>query len=312
LVVEPPTLEFGTVSDEAPLHGRVWIENKGHDPVSISVGATSCGCTAGRLAEGRLAAGQGEWLDITVNPKGKVGEIHQTVLLRATDCPDGIPVRVNATVRPIVEAQPPKVQLGNAKPTATLVISGERPDFRVLGVRCSGVGVSATITSTSGPSEGTRARSEIKISVADPESAPWVGTLDIATNDPRRPVLSVPVRVGEAPDQPPASALFTLTPPGSSATGSFVVPISAGQPQISSIRDADRPGAQIDWRLRFDRGAWRLHVSVPWDVRSPKSVGTLVVREGELEVKVPYRVTVRPAAPRGGGSSGASTSGGQK
>jgi hypothetical protein len=307
LRAEPAELDLGVASDEAPLRGRVWIENTAAEAVVLSVAATSCGCTVGRLSEGRLESGQGEWLDVTVTPKGKTGDVRQTVVLRASGHSEDVVVRVRAKIVPIVEYQPRDVRLGAAggPRDATIVITGDHPEFRVLTVRCAGFPGTAQVSKSTPACGSSRASAEILVRLTEASPGPGSGSIEIATNDPRRPLISVPVRVGVQSSRGTGPAVLTLIPPAPDAIGSILIPANKERPQIKGVRDLDRPAAEVTWKLVQQGGLWRLDISVPWDLRSDTSVGTLAVARGDQEqpIRIPFRVNVRPAVQGGANKS---------
>lgn len=306
LRIEPAELDLGTVTDEAPAQGRVWLSNVSGDPIELSVASTSCACTAGILAAATLLPGSGQWLHVTLQTAGRSGPTCQYVTLKAGQVATRLPVR--AIVKPLIEIQPRQVELGSMAVGQHTVIrvTGDLSDFQVLSASASHAPVLVEIVRSwersEAPAIGGRV---IELRVTRAEGDLRDGEVLISTNDPRRPLVKIPVisSPNGTPSLPTGVSVLTVVAPSSTATGGTTLPEGVATAGVTSVRDADQPQIPIAWEPGGTEQ--ELLIRLPWDSRVNRRGGLLIVETTGRELRIPYRVRVQPASSAGRSSASA-------
>lgn len=79
LVCDSPELDFGTITDTAPVRLVFGVRNRGDRTAVIGEVKTSCGCAAARLGERVLLPGSSVELEVIFDPRGRRGKQHKTI-----------------------------------------------------------------------------------------------------------------------------------------------------------------------------------------------------------------------------------------
>lgn len=79
LSVPERSFDFGAIGDTVKVTHIFRIENKGDDSLTISDVHASCGCTAAVLDKKTIAPDGFANLEVTLDPKGKIGKIEKSV-----------------------------------------------------------------------------------------------------------------------------------------------------------------------------------------------------------------------------------------
>jgi hypothetical protein len=79
------TYAFGKISDKEKVHAQIRLRNSGKEVLEISEVKPGCGCTAGQLGKNILEAGEETVLDITFDPKGKLGTVRKSIQFTSND-----------------------------------------------------------------------------------------------------------------------------------------------------------------------------------------------------------------------------------
>ncbi len=80
------TYDWGNVKEiDSPLHAKVKLYSIGTDSLRITTVKPTCGCTTAPLDKNVLAPGDSATLDITLNIKGAIGNLHKTIRIECND-----------------------------------------------------------------------------------------------------------------------------------------------------------------------------------------------------------------------------------
>jgi hypothetical protein len=80
------TYDWGNVKEkDSPLHAKVKLYSVGTDSLKINTVKPTCGCTTAPLDKNALAPGDSATLDITLNIRGTVGDLHKTIRIECND-----------------------------------------------------------------------------------------------------------------------------------------------------------------------------------------------------------------------------------
>lgn len=261
----------------------------------MSVAATSCSCTVGRLPSGVLQANEGQWLDITVNTAGKSGALNQTVVLRTGSKGEELRLKVKAIVEPVVDFQPREVifLVGGEPQEVVVQISGDRPDLRILSVSVGSLPVKAEIRPAPPSRDGGSAKiaAELVVRPINELSQTTSGTLAVGTSDPRRPIVNIPVVFRPASSSSHDQALTLTLPPGAT-TATGTLRWTPNGTDITSASDPEHPGVPVSVKVLDRNGQRWLDISHDWDVRWPRISGVLVLSTSGKDIRVPYRVRI--------------------
>ena len=98
LVPVSPTVDFGRLNEaEGQKTVRTHLVNKGDTTLYISRVRTTCGCTAARYYDDAIAPGDSAWLDITYDPRGRLGEFEKTVRVYTTTG-EIVPIKIHGDI----------------------------------------------------------------------------------------------------------------------------------------------------------------------------------------------------------------------
>jgi hypothetical protein len=223
LVFEGETLDLGVVHDGGKIDVEFPFTNKGEIPIMITNVKPSCGCTDPSF-EPVIQPGETSAIKAKFNPAGKHGKSLVTIKVD-TDDPERptINLSLEATVEPIVKAEPSIVQLGDLRKGETIskdvLVSGEMADFMVKFATTSDsqlVGVEV-VEHAQVEMEGTmRDQSVVRVTFKGRESTgPISESILGRTNDPRRELIPIKVMgriVGDVQVVPDRLSLGVLRP----------------------------------------------------------------------------------------------------
>ncbi len=92
LSVPERSFDFGAIGDSVKVTHIFRIENKGDDSLMITNVHSSCGCTAAVLDKEAIAPDGFANLEVTLDPKGKIGKIEKTVWITSNLGTDSLSV----------------------------------------------------------------------------------------------------------------------------------------------------------------------------------------------------------------------------
>lgn len=121
--------QMGTISNMETAHDTIMVYNRGNSPLHISRVTTSCGCTQGKMPDGKeiIPAGGEVAMEVTVDPF-RIPAFHSTKVLTVysndPDNPTAL-VKVSAEVDPEVEVEPTSLSFGT-------IDKGETPELKYV------------------------------------------------------------------------------------------------------------------------------------------------------------------------------------
>lgn len=112
LVIEPPSHDFGKVTEGQRLTHVFVVKNTGGQPLEIGAVQPSCGCTAAVLAEKVVAPGGSTRIEVAFDTRGRLGKNRKTIRVRSND-PDSQSTELvfTADVEALLAFEPPQVRL---------------------------------------------------------------------------------------------------------------------------------------------------------------------------------------------------------
>lgn len=148
IMIDPPTLNFGTVAPGELVTGSVQIRNVGTIPLTIEASRASCSCTAVDMSGTVIQPGQSAPMEATFT-KSTLGDKTAAVRLKFAGYDDVVEVQVKATVALAVRADPPYIYAEfddqmqetvvnsgtftvlstDQKPFSIIAVNGEEPKF---------------------------------------------------------------------------------------------------------------------------------------------------------------------------------------
>jgi hypothetical protein len=223
LVFEKESLNIGVVHDGGKIDVEFPFTNKGEIPIMITNVKPSCGCTDPSF-ELVVQPGQTSAIKAKFNPAGKHGKSVVTIKVD-TDDPERptINLSLEATVEPIVKAEPSILQLGDLRKGETITkdvtVSGEMADFMVKFATASDssiVGVDVVEHGVGDVAGTPRDQTVLRVSFKGRgNTGPISETVLGRTNDPRRTLIPIKVIgrvVGDVQVVPDRLSLGVLRP----------------------------------------------------------------------------------------------------
>lgn len=199
LAVERGTFNFGTVAQGKKVQHTFKIKNSGDAPLHINKVEVSCGCTAAKPSASLIPPGKSAEIEVTFDSSAFSGEVLKTVTLttNAGRTPN-YTLSMQGIVLEQLQVNPRQLNLGALSGTsakqATITVTNNASDsVKLLGVN---------VTSTSLQIKPTIRKTELKpgesgtieLSVqAKPEAKILSGYLHIATSNPQKKEITVPV-----------------------------------------------------------------------------------------------------------------------
>ncbi len=309
LVVNPPSVDLGMISDDQSVRQTVTLANRSVREVTFRGVRSTCGCTTAGIIPRSLKPGERADLEIAFHPQGKLDEQREEVTI-ATDGLGDIVVEVRAIVDPEVRVSPKAIyweevarESGGA---AEIVVTGPLDSFAVSNVVWDGTpGVRATINGEGEQQVRGRLRRTIRIGVQAGEvrPGPFKGTVLIRTNHPLKQLLSVSVGGWVLGRIRADTASLRFGEPVAGRPVSIEVAIIHADGvafEAKAVRDLLRPGVVLDWRAQpagsSEAGARLVRVTVPTSIRAESVRGQLMIETtcpGEPPVRVPYQIALR-------------------
>jgi len=205
-VVGGTAFSFGTIATAPPVERIVTLRSTGSDTLVIEDVIAICGCTGTLLSEDRTAPGDSGKLSISFNPSTFSGHVEKTVHVR-TNAPTQPDITINFTAEVVkaLEFEPAYVFVKTVIDSATtapitLANVGDTP-IRIRSVRSTNDLVSVSNDDAEiGPGAETTVVTSVKSSLA----GTFTGSIEIATDHPSQPLLSIRyiARVKAAPRPP--------------------------------------------------------------------------------------------------------------
>ncbi len=207
--VDPERVDLGTHQQEKQARGSVTITNTGNRPLEITDVSADCSCTAAEPEKKLLAPGESTAINVAFETRQYNGELHRRVLVQTDAGEIVIPVLVRVSAYPdwLVTPSPlflkPSSRLETAEASA-LVQSLAATPARIENVSATVPWLQATLEPDQGPAASTLHQpaaskpGSYTIKITKTTAAPagyHAVKLQIATNDPRSPLLEIPLYV---------------------------------------------------------------------------------------------------------------------
>lgn len=193
--------DFGQIFENGPVEFSFPFTNKGDGKLVITKAKGSCGCTVPDLAKREFNAGEGSIISVRYDPHGRSGKQRQTITVESND-PDNpiIQLAISATVKQLVAVEPKLVNFAQVpkgeSPSTVLTVTGLTEDFEATLATLNDERFEVKILDTIEIDvDGEKLRqSQIEVSLKESAKVGQLqDTLTIRTNDPRMPLVSVPV-----------------------------------------------------------------------------------------------------------------------
>ncbi|NKB25867.1 MAG: DUF1573 domain-containing protein [Kiritimatiellae bacterium] len=243
-VCDNPVFDFGKTDADAVTHTFV-IRNIGDQLGKVKKTRPSCGCTVANISKKEIDPGDYTEIDVKFNAKGRKGNQRKTVRVEFEDSPP-LTLQLKGSVVSVVEVNPARVVLD---------VASDQDIDRIV-----------EITSQE-PLEITGAETELSELVVEHETIegnrkfqlhiktkPGLavgrrqGKIEVKTNHPKRPVISVPVWlnvIGELSVAPETIRLVKRE----GKTGTQQIIVRPGTTKNFKITDVQAPdGIQVDIR----------------------------------------------------------------
>lgn len=308
------THDFGNILDEANVETTFTFTNSGDTTLEILDHRATCGCTVPEISKRSLLPGESATIKVVFHPAHKRGQQNQTVTLM-TNSPEQpqVPLTITANVRPMTWADPvvahfSRIEKGDPR-TIQIDVYSRVPDFKVEAVNMTNDVVFRAAASepveVPGDSEGEKLR-KVSIAISLSPTVPLgnhTETLQIRTNDPKKPVLNQQVIAEVIGDLLPAPNRVSLgvVRPGDPLKSEFKISSRSGKPfKILSAKAVATTGVQIDAVVEqvAEGGATEIKITL-----SGTAPGVVQPIRGKVEIttdskeqpkiEVPFYATVR-------------------
>ncbi len=193
LVPGGTSFDFGEVINGRTAEQLLILRNTGSATLVISNLVAGCGCTGTLLSNDHIAPGDSGLLSITFNSSSFLGHVEKGVNFETNDTAHRrMEIHFTATVIRLFELDPEYLFLKGAPGSTTsrslrINNSGNR-EINFLSVAPSSPMISATLSRMSiKPGEGTT----LTGSITPKAAGTYTGNIQITTDDPREPVLTI-------------------------------------------------------------------------------------------------------------------------
>jgi hypothetical protein len=202
LELRPENLDFGAIKQGEKLRKTIRVRNAGDADLVISLVRASCTeCVVDKINGKTLKPGEEIQLPVTYDATAVPGK-HPAYLTFHTNDPDDnglkrlqIAVEIVARAAPALEFEPASINLGifsfenGVECAVRLKNSGDAP------LKFEEFSASPGITIAAKPNEIAAGKQEaLKLTIAPKEAGILQSHVTIATNDPRNPVATIPIR----------------------------------------------------------------------------------------------------------------------
>jgi len=297
-----PELDFGERLETESVVHTFTVENTGDAPLEIVRVQTSCGCTAARLETPRIAPGASASLAVTMDLAGRQGLQEKHVVVQSND-----PVRpalrltLRGSVIALVEIEPRYVIFESITDDAiheqSITVRAPRgPAFTILSATCD--------PPRFGVEVATRADSQAHtITVRTMPDMPYGyhnGVLNIRTDHPARPELSVPIRCHVVGPLLVAPAQIVLMPSSPRARVGQTLTVRPGRVREFEVRRVELPDPSATAEITaMPDGSVRIAIPPMPNIQAssdgPAQIRIVTDAPGMEQIHVP--VLVRGAAP---------------
>lgn len=197
---ENPAFDFGAVDNTTIVKHTYKVTNAGDEPLVIGQIKPSCGCTVANISSKNLAPGATATLEVELNLKGRSGNQYKTFSIYSNDPDEKIyQLRMTGKAVPEIEVVPASVSLGVipvgsadfSKLSRNIVLKTTKDTpFKILSVTPLRKMVTTKVTTIE---EGKQYQIRIDVVEQDFQGGMLRDTLSIRTDNPKSPILSVPV-----------------------------------------------------------------------------------------------------------------------
>lgn len=213
------TADAGKILDAESVPLSFEFKNTGSEPLEIRYVKPSCGCTATEMDQTVFAPGETGTIKVEFDPKGKQGAVRRAITVYTNS--ESKPVHtiyVAAEVQQIVAREPSVVAFSMLEKgqvaTETMKIYGRTDDFKVTRATSKNPDVFEIEVSDPVDAEyrgETLRMSEVTVKVkegASPDN--YRSEISVRTNDPRKPIFSVPIVARIIGDLEPSPVRMTM------------------------------------------------------------------------------------------------------
>lgn len=201
LVVEPRSLDFGSVPSGASRTRTVTISNDGSGPIEIEdvsvSGIDAPHISIGEGVEGRLGAGESREVTVTFEPDAGGQFTGRLVVRTDSNARSRVTVPVTASVpAPDVRVRPRSLQFGEATVDErivrefTVANTGEAP-LRIEGADVAGDADVFELQQSTPVTVAAGSEATLSVAFRPDEARSFSGTLRLSTNDPDEPTVPV-------------------------------------------------------------------------------------------------------------------------
>lgn len=301
LVCEQPVFEFGDSTPDQVITHTFVLRNAGADAVRILSVRSGCGCTTTTLSTNQVAPSQSAELLTHLDLKGRKGVQRKPIYVE-TDAPAGASLRLEMAgmVHPAIDLRPDGVHFGTLARDGVAerdvqMVARSNVTFHVKAVRSSSPGFSADAAAGDGKT------CKVTIRSLGPRSAGTrYATVQVETDLPEMPLVSIPVTVFVASDIVAAPAVLVLVQGATNETRTYYVGLSTPSGKPFKVPRIDLPRPDLECKAVLvapDRQ--RLEIRVPGRLHGLDGTSIRIATDVETmpEVVVPLRVVAGPDAP---------------
>lgn len=295
LVCDSPRFDFGEAYPDQVIAHTFVLKNTGTNAIRIQGVRSGCGCTTTTLATNCLTAGQSTELATDLDLKGRKGAQQKSIYVESDDpgCARLHLQLAGAVIVP-VDALPEGVHFGTLGREGTVerevsVSARSNITFQVKGVTCSSPQFAARVETQ----EVGRVY-RIKIQSLGPR---LLGTsqaaVQVETDCPRMPVVSIPVAAFVAGDIVPAPATLILVQAGTNAMRTYYVSLYSPAGKAFAIKRVDLPSQSVTCKYEptaTDRQRLEINVTGSLSGLNGKALRVETDLASMREVTIPLRV----------------------
>lgn len=294
-----PHLDFGSVYADAVVQHSYVLTNQGTRVVKLAGVRAGCACTTVSLSTNELAPGQVATLDSVINFKGRRGRQDKSIYLETDDpAAESVRVEFSGVVVVPLESRPEGIHFGTVGAAErvereVLITAVSNEPFQIMSAKSTVAQISSRVETR----ENGRTY-VVKVACDGPRKlGNFMGSVEVVTDHPRMPLLSIPVAGLVAGDIISAPGSLLLIPSVSNETKAAWVNLwsPSGKPfKIIKVELPDEGMAHTVRILRSDRS--RLEIKTHGLLKGLEDKFIRVVTDSPTvkEVLIPLRILAAP------------------
>jgi hypothetical protein len=299
LVCENPSADFGEVAPTQAVKRTFSVQNQGTNDIRILNVRAGCGCVSTVLSTHLLGPGQKADLGVTLDLKGRHGPQRKALYVETDEPAFGrLRLEMTGTVVLPVEVQPEGVHFGTLgrdgdAEREVLLVGRTGTVFHVKAVKASSSQFAAQFEARE-PERVYRVRIQ---SLGPRNLGTSHAVVQVATDHPALPEISIPVTVFVASEIAAAPATLMLVEGAGSATRTYYVGVFAPSGKAFKILAVRTPGDDLRCTVAtVSPDRYRLEIKAPNALREldGKVLRIETDMESMREVLVPVRVVAGP------------------